>query len=62
MSIRTRADIVAENNKRKEKIIGLLNLAEQYYAQKGDENTVKNIQIQKRNLDLNNSYFLIETV
>lgn len=53
MSIRTRADIVAENNKRKEKIIGLLNSAEQYYAQKGDENTVKNIQIQKRNLEEN---------
>lgn len=50
---RTRAEIVADNNKRKERILNVLNAAENYYAQKGDENTVKNIQVQKKNLEEN---------
>ncbi|MEY8661650.1 dynamin family protein [Ligilactobacillus faecis] len=50
---RTRAEIVADNNKRKERILSVLNAAENYYAQKGDENTVKNIQVQKKNLEEN---------
>ncbi|QCQ04650.1 hypothetical protein FAX13_08520 [Ligilactobacillus animalis] len=50
MSKRTKEEIVADNNKRKDKIVELLNSAELYYTQKGDQNTVKNIQIQKKNL------------
>lgn len=50
---RTRAEIIADNNKRKERILNVLNVAENYYAQKGDENTVKNIQVQKKNLEEN---------
>lgn len=53
MSTRTRAEIVADNNNRKERILNVLNAAENYYAQKGDENTVKNIQVQKKNLEEN---------
>lgn len=53
MNTRTRAEIVADNNKRKERILNVLNAAENYYAQKGDENTVKNIQVQKKNLEEN---------
>lgn len=53
MSTRTRAEIVADNNNRKERILNVLNAAENYYEKKGDENTVKNIQVQKKNLEEN---------